>query len=119
MKRISKRKNKKLPKKEIYKMISKQTGLRQYQIEQVLDTYHFIIIESLKRGFRVQIPMLGTFDLKDCKGREAGYYINPVTYQKEYYEKQPNYRKPIFNFSKILISEIKEDTRGKVEIDGE
>lgn len=104
---------KKLPRKEIARMISKQTKIRQYEIEKILDTYHFILIEAIKKGFHIHIPLLGTFGLKEKRGRDAGTYWNPRTQTKEHFAAIPDYKRPQFDFSPTLIREIRSATEVK------
>lgn len=99
--------SKRLSRTEITRIIAKQTKIPQKNVDLVLNTYYFIVIEALKRNFNILMPQIGKFYMKLCHSRKEGYYINPITKEMEWHPQKPDYYKPEFKVSAKLIKDLR------------
>ena len=85
---------------DIITEVSEGTGLTKVEVEAVLDGFIKSIIESLKRGERVDFRGFGSFIIKQRQARDAR---NPAT--SEIVQLKERYV-PSFKVSKILKNEV-------------
>ena len=87
-------------KSDIVNLVSDATGLTKVETEAVLDGVIFYIIDSLKRGERVDMRGFGSFLVKQRPPREAR---NPATSEIVKLNKRFD---PIFKVSKLLKKSV-------------
>jgi len=59
--------------------LAEKTGLTKKDVEKVLAAYDEVIVDTLKKGDKVQLVGFGTYEAKTRAGREG---INPRTGEK-------------------------------------
>ena len=89
-----------MTKADIVEQVAQATGLTKVETEAVLDGIIFYIIDSLKRGERVDMRGFGSFLVKQRAPREAR---NPAT--SEIVKLNERYD-PIFKVSKLLKKSV-------------
>ena len=89
-----------MTKADIVEQVSEATGLTKVETEAVLDGIIFYIIDSLKRGERVDMRGFGSFLVKQRPAREAR---NPAT--SEIVKLNERFD-PIFKVSKLLRKSV-------------
>ena len=92
-----------MTKADIVEQVSEATGLTKVETEAVLDGVIFYIVDSLKRGERVDMRGFGSFLVKR---REARNTRNPAT--NEIFKLDARYI-PSFKVSKILKEYVNEN----------
>ena len=89
-----------MTKADIVEQVSHATGLTKVETEAVLDGVIFYIIDSLKRGERVDMRGFGSFIVKQRPPREAR---NPATSEVVRLSERFD---PIFKVSKLLRKSV-------------
>ena len=89
-----------MTKADIVEQVSQATGLTKVETEAVLDGIIFYIIDSLKRGERVDMRGFGSFVVKQRPPRDAR---NPATSEVVKLSERFD---PIFKVSKLLKKSV-------------
>lgn len=79
---------------ELVKELADVTGFTQKDAAQFLDSYYDVVTKALKKGEKVQLVGLGTYEVKH---RAAGVRTNPQTKEKVHV---PAAKVPVFKFGK-------------------
>ena len=90
-----------MTKKEIIKMVSRDTGIIEPHCREIVDSFLRILKQCIIRHYRIDFRGLGVFKVKHHKGYKT---YNPL--MKEDVTVQDRWL-PVFQFSKKLIDKVK------------
>jgi nucleoid DNA-binding protein len=99
---------------ELISLTAQYAGFSQDVVKEVLNSEAHVIIELLKSGHSVKLPVLGQALLTTTKARAPREFKKPNTGEIIMLEAKEAYQKPAFRFYPAIHKEIKELTEGNL-----
>lgn len=107
--------------KEILDAVSAICNMQDYKdklkVREILAAYNYVVHQALVIGYKFQIPTVGSFCHYVQRGKAKGRFYNISTREYEEREETLPFKRPYFKFAPKIKLEIRDATRGLVELD--
>lgn len=88
-----------MTKRELIAKVAERTGATKATVQDILDAFRDVIIDTLKKGERITLQNFGTYEIRHFQARIARLH------GKEH--KVPEMNLPAFKFSKKIRDEVR------------
>jgi nucleoid DNA-binding protein len=99
---------------QLISLTAQYAGFSQEVVREILNSEAHVIMELLKNGHSVKVPILGQITLTVNKAKPAREFKKPTTGEMIMLEPKEAYQKPSFKFYPAIRKEIKELTKGNL-----